>query len=106
MAEESRLAYVRLREFDANATPDVVAAWMQNARQAFPESLNDQVVWRYPAADSPWHAAFTTGMRVERVTVDNRIIVDAGTTTLVDEDEVRAKAREAAAKLHQRMENL
>ncbi|NBX30768.1 hypothetical protein EBR04_10075 [bacterium] len=29
MAEESRLAYVRLREFDANATPDVVAAWMQ-----------------------------------------------------------------------------
>lgn len=106
MAEESRLAYVRLREFDANATPDVVAAWMQNARQAFPESLNDQVVWRYPTADSPWHAAFTTGMRVERVTVDNRIIVDAGTTTLVDEDEVRAKAREAAAKLHQRMENL
>jgi hypothetical protein len=34
------------------------------------------------------------------------MFVDRGTTVLVDEHEVRAKAREAAARLHQRMENL
>jgi len=106
MAEESRLAYVRLREFDSHATPDVVAGWMHNARKAFPESLDDVVTWRYPAADAPWHAAFTTGMRVEQVKIAGRVIVNHGTTTLVDEHEVRAKAREAAARLHQRMENL
>jgi len=64
MAEESRLAYARLREFDGGATPEVVQGWMQNAREAFPESKEDVVTWRYPAADSPWHGAFTTGMRV------------------------------------------
>jgi len=64
------------------------------------------VTWRYPAADAPWHAAFTTGMRVEQVKIAGRVIVNHGTTTLVDEHEVRAKAREAAARLHQRMENL
>jgi len=45
-------------------------------------------------------------MRVEQVKIAGRVIVNHGTTTLVDEHEVRAKAREAAARLHQRMENL
>ena len=106
MAEESRLAYARLREFDGGATPEVVQGWMQNAREAFPESKDDVVTWRYPAADSPWHGAFTTGMRVERVVAGGTTIVDRGTTVLVDEDEVRAKAGEAAKKLHQRLENM
>jgi len=106
MAEESRLAYARLREYDTNAKPDVVDGWMHNARAMFPESLDDIVTWRYPAADSPWHAAFTTGMRVERVVADGRMIVDRGTTVLVDEMETRAKAREAARALHQRLENM
>lgn len=106
MAEESRLAYARLREFDGTATPEIVDGWMHNARQAFPESLHDEVTWRYPDAGSPWHSAFTTGMRVERVVVDGRVIVDDGTTVLVDEHEIRSKAHEAATRLHQRMENL
>jgi len=106
MAEESRLAYARLREFDLAATPDVVAGWMQNAREAFPESRDDVVTWRYPEANSPWHGAFTTGMRVERVVAGGRVIVDHGTSLLVDEAETRAKAREAARKLHQRLENM
>ncbi|MEY4401151.1 MAG: hypothetical protein RL072_1016 [Actinomycetota bacterium] len=106
MAEESRLAYARLREFDGKATPEIVAGWMHNAREAFPESLEDLVTWRYPAADSPWHAAFTTGMRVERVEVGGRTVVDNATTVLVDELEVRVKAREAARRLHHRLENM
>ncbi|MFZ9706258.1 MAG: amidohydrolase family protein [Ilumatobacteraceae bacterium] len=106
MAEESRLAYARLREFDPGATPEVVQGWMLNAREAFPESKDDVVTWRYSAADSPWHGAFTTGMRVEKVVANGRTIVDRGTTVLVDEGEVRAKAIEAAKKLHQRLENM
>lgn len=106
MLEEARLAYVRLREFDQSATPDVVARWLDNGRQYFPESLGDSVTWRYPYAANPWHVAFTTGMRVERVMVDGSPVVDKGTTTRVDEHEVRAKASEAAARLHRRMEDL
>lgn len=106
MAEEARLAYVRLREFDQTANPEIVASWLDDARAAFPESLNDVVTWRYPHAPSPWHAAFTTGMRVERVEIDGTVVVDRGTTTLVDESEVRTKAAEAATRLHRRMEEI
>jgi hypothetical protein len=45
-------------------------------------------------------------MRVEKVVANGRTIVDRGTTVLVDEGEVRAKAIEAAKKLHQRLENM
>jgi len=114
MLEEARLAYVRLREFDQQATPATVAAWLENSRDAFPESKRDVVTWRYPHADDAWHTAFTTAMRVERVVVggtstsasDTTVIVDRGTTVLVDENEVRAKAAEAAARLHRRMEEI
>jgi len=106
MAEESRLAYVRLREFDTSQSPDTVAGWMNNARRLFPASETDEVTWRYPAADKAWHAAFTTAMRVEAVQVNSQWVVQAGTTTRVDEAEVRHKAQAAAQRLHQRMENL
>lgn len=104
IAEEARLAYARLREFDPDATPDVVASWLENGRDYFPESRNDVVVWRYPKANDPWHLAFTTGMRVDRIEVDGAYVVKDGTTTRVDEHEVRAKAAEAAIRLHRRME--
>jgi len=105
MLEEARLAYVRLREFDQTATPQTVADWLDNGRELFPECKTDRVTWRYPQAANPWHWAFTTAMRVERVEVDQRVVVDQGTTTLVDEHEVRAKAAEAATRLHRRMED-
>lgn len=114
MLEEARLAYVRLREFDQTATPEVVAKWLDNGRDFFPESKHDRVTWRVPQAGNAWYDAFTTGMRVERVeTLDSvgassgtpRVVVDRGTTTLVDEHEVRMKAAEAAARLHRRMED-
>ena len=106
MAEEARLAYVRLREFDPSSTPEVVDRWLTNARHLFPAALLDRVTWRSPRADDPWFTAFTTAMRVERVEVDGRTIVDRGTTLLVDETEVRRKSAEAARRLHQRMENV
>lgn len=112
MAEELRLAYVRLREFDSTALPDTVYGWMDNARTLFPAALKDRVTWRYPQAANPWHAVFTTGMRVERVETNDavsrtpRTVVDRGTTVLVDEHEVRQKAAEEAKRLHERMENL
>lgn len=111
MMEELRLAYVRLREFDNSSSPNVVQSWMDNARSMYPASLSDRVTWRYPDATNPWHAVFTTGMRVERVDVHDettdslRTVVDNGTTVLVDEDEIRHKAATAARQLHQRMEN-
>lgn len=106
IAEEARLAYVRLREYDQSATPDVVASWVENGRNYFPESRNDRVVWRYPKSYDPWHLVFTTGMRVNRVEIDGNIVVDHGTTTLVDEHEIRVKAAEAATRLHRRMEEM
>lgn len=106
MAEEARLAYVRLREFDQTQTPDTVAGWLNNGRDLFAQSHSDTVTWRYAQPNEPWHAMFTTGMRVESVRVADRVIVDKGTTTLVDEAEVRTKATEAAHRLHQRMENM
>jgi cytosine/adenosine deaminase-related metal-dependent hydrolase len=105
MPEEARLAYARLREFDPGATPDVVASWIENGRDCFPESRRDAVTWRYPHAENPWHLVFTTGLRAERVVIDGVTVVDRGTTTLVDEREVRIKAAEAAAQLHRRMED-
>ncbi|MFM8713635.1 MAG: amidohydrolase family protein [Actinomycetota bacterium] len=111
MLEEARLAYVRLREFDKSATPEIVAKWLDNGRDYFPEAKHDRVTWRYPQAPNPWHAAFTTGMRVERVETGSadsnsrRVVVERGTTTLVDEQEVRAKAAEAATRLHRKMED-
>lgn len=106
MAEESRLAYVRLREFDQQHTPDTVARWMHNARQLFPDSNNDTVTWRYGNAGDAWHSAFTTGMRVDAVSVGGNSVVECGTTTLVDENEIRHHAAVVARRLHQRMEDL
>ena len=105
MQEEARLAYVRLREFDSSSTPDIVAGWLDNGRDVFPESRTDQVTWRYPRAGDPWHMIFTTGLRVEQVDVGGTTVVRHGTTVLVDEHEVRAKAAEAAVRLHRRMED-
>lgn len=106
MPEEARLAFVRLREFDPSSTPSIVAEWLDNGREVFPESRTDRVTWRYPRADDPWHMMFTTGLRVEQVDVAGTTVVQHGTTVLVDENEVRAKAAEAANRLHRRMEDL
>ena len=104
MMEESRLAYVRLREHDVTANPTVVQTWLNNNYQFFPEAKNDKVVWSYDSMDSPWHTAFTTDMQVLTVDVDDERVYEDGKLTRMDLQEVRSKAREQAQRLFERLE--
>ena len=103
MLEEFRLAYARLREDDVEATADVPWGWLAAGQRWFPEVADDRVTWSYDHADSPWHLAFTPGVRALRVEVDGELLLDDGRPTRVDVDEVRAKAAEQAARLHARL---
>jgi hypothetical protein len=104
MMEESRLAYVRLREHDVTANPTVVQTWLNNNYEFFPEAKNDKVVWSYDSMDSPWHTAFTTDMQVLTVDVDDERVYEDGKLTRMDLQEVRSKAREQAQRLFERLE--
>ena len=100
MLEEARLAYMRLREHDVTAGPDVVWSWLQQGYRFFPECREDRVEFNYDHADSPWHIAFTPGARALNVTLGSgEVVVRDGRPTRVDVDEVRAKAAEQAARL-------
>ena len=103
MLEELRLAYARLREDDVEATADIPWGWLAAGQRWFPEVAGDRVTWSYDHADSPWHLAFTPGVRALRVEVDGELLLDGGRPTRVDVDEVRAKAAEQAARLHARL---
>ena len=61
MLEEARLAYMRLREHDVTASPDVVWSWLEEGYRFFPECRDDRVEFNYDHADSAWHTAFTPG---------------------------------------------
>ena len=100
MLEELRLAYVAHRADDVTATPETAWAWLTNGHRFIPEAAADRVTWTYDHADSPWHVAFTPGMRVtDVVTGDGEVLVADGRPTRVDLDEVRAHAAEQAARL-------
>ncbi|HEY0518955.1 MAG TPA: amidohydrolase family protein [Ilumatobacteraceae bacterium] len=100
MLEEARLAYVRLREFDVAASPDTVWSWLEEGYRFFPECRDDRVEYNYDHADSPWHTAFTPGVRAVNVTLaSGEVVVRDGRPTRVDLDEVRAKAAEQASRL-------
>ena len=103
MLEEARLAYVRLRESDVTQTPETVWQWLRNAEKFFPEIGKDSVIWSYDNVDSPWHAAFTPGIRCVEVRVDGNLVVDNGKPTHFDMNEIRSKAFEAATKLHKKL---
>ncbi|MEM8904431.1 MAG: amidohydrolase family protein [Actinomycetota bacterium] len=99
MLEEFRLAFVRHREDDVEATPDAAWSWLSAGRELFPEALGDRVTWSYDPADDPWHLAYSPGVTPVRVEIDGRVVVEDGVVTTVDADEVRATAREAAGRL-------
>ena len=99
MLEEARLAYVRLREDDVLASPDIVWGWLENGWSLFPEARADRVTWNYDYADSPWHVAFTPGVRALHVEADGEVLLRDGQPTRVDAAEVRAKAAEQAHRL-------
>jgi cytosine/adenosine deaminase-related metal-dependent hydrolase len=104
MLEEARLAYVRLREDDVTASPEAVWSWLENGWALVPEARTDTVTWSYDHADSPWHVAFTPGMRARRVErAGGDVLLDDGRSTRVDAGEVRAKAAEQAERLFARL---
>lgn len=103
MLDEARLAYVRLREYDIAETPDTVWGWLDNGYRLFPDARNDRVTWSYDAMHSPWHLAFTPGVRALRVEVGGETVLDNGLPTKVDLHEIRARAAEAARRLHERL---
>jgi cytosine/adenosine deaminase-related metal-dependent hydrolase len=103
MLEEVRLAYARLREDDVLATPETPWRWLEAGQRFFPEATQDRVTWSYDHADSPWHVAFTPGIRARRVEADGEVLLDDGLPTRVDLDEIRAKAAEQAVRLYARL---
>ena len=58
MLEESRLAYVRLREDDVLASPDTVWEWLENGYELFPEARPRSGPWNYhtPTARGTWRS--------------------------------------------------
>jgi len=102
MIESFRLAYVMQRSVDVTVGPDPAWSWLENGWNLVPGALNDEVVWSYDPMD-PWHIAFTSGIHPLKVKVDGDVVFARGTTTRVDAEEIRAKAREQAARLHARL---
>lgn len=104
MLEEFRLAYVAHRADDVDASPETAWSWLENGYRFVPEARDDRVRWTYDHADSPWHVAFTPGMRaVDVVGASGEVLVRDGRPTRVDLDEVRAHAAEQAARLFARL---
>ncbi len=100
--EAFRLAYALQRSADVTCSPETAWSWLQAGWDLVPEAREDEVTWSYEPMD-PWHVAFTPGIRPLGVRVDGQVILADGRPTRVDGGEVRAKAREQAARLHARL---
>ena len=103
MLDEFRVAFVRAREHDVTSTPATAWSWLEQNWELFPEARADRVTWSYSPID-PWRLAYTTGVRPTEVTVDGRLVLEHGRATLVDADEIRAKAAEQAQRLFARLD--
>ena len=102
MVEAFRMAYLRAREEDVTFSPDAAWGWLESAWELFPEARTDRVTWSYDPME-PWHLAFTPGVRPLEVVVDGEIVLADGKPTRVDRDEIRARAREQARRLHEKL---
>ena len=104
MLEEMRLAYVAHRADDVLASPETAWSWLENGYELIPEARADRVTWNYDHADSPWHVAFTPGVRaLDVVSGSGEVLLRDGRPTRVDIDEVRARAAEQAQRLFARL---
>lgn len=106
MLEEARLAYALHRADDVTASPEVAFGWLDAGASLVPGVAQDRVTWSYEPADDPGHLAYTPGVRPVRVEVDGELVLDESGPTRVDADRIRARAREQARRLHQRMADL
>jgi cytosine/adenosine deaminase-related metal-dependent hydrolase len=100
--EAFRLAYMLQRSVDVTCGPEAAWSWLRRGWDLVPEALDDEVTWSYDPMD-PWHIAFTPGIRPVRITIDGAPVFTDGRPTRVDAGEIRAKAREQAARLHARL---
>ena len=105
MLEEFAVAYALHRAHDVTASPEVTWRFLEAGRALVPEVAGDVVTWSYEPMD-PWHVAYTTGVRPLRVEIDGEVVLDESGPTRVDASEIRARAREQAARLFVRMEEL
>ncbi len=105
MLDEFRVAFVKAREVDVTATPDIVWSWLETGWELFPDARNDVVTWNYDVMD-PWRLAYTTAVSPRSVVVDDEVLLHNGVPTKVDADEVKAKAAEAAVKLFSKLDEL
>ena len=110
MLDEFRLAYVRHREDDVTASPEDAWGWLAAGWDLFPEAHHDRVTWDpvapVEAPMDPWRLAFTTGVAPRTVEVDGEVVLADGRATRVDAEEIRARAAEQAAQLHQRLDEI
>ena len=110
MLDEFRLAYVRHREDDVTASPEDAWGWLAAGWDLFPEAHHDRVIWDpvapVEAPMDPWRLAFTTGVAPRTVEVDGEVVLADGRATRVDAEEIRARAAEQAAQLHQRLDEI
>ena len=100
--ESFRLAYVMHRSVDVGASPDTAWGWLRTGWDLFPAARNDEVTWSYDPMD-PWHIAFTPGIRPLEMTIAGEVVMSDGEPTNVEAREIRAKAREQAARLHAKL---
>ena len=105
MLDEFRVAFVRSREHDLTASPELAWGWLEAGWALVPEARSDRVTWSYAPID-PWRLAYTTGVRAVDVDIDGERVLAGGVATRVDADEVRAKAAEQASRLFARLEEL
>jgi cytosine/adenosine deaminase-related metal-dependent hydrolase len=102
MIETFRLAYALQRSVDVTASPEVAWRWLATGWDLVPAARDDRVTWSYEPMD-PWHVAFTPGIRPLRVEIGGDVMWEDGHPTRVDPAEIRARAREQAARLHARL---
>ena len=102
MIDTFRLAYALQRSVDVTASPETAWRWLETGWDLVPEAREDRVTWSYEPMD-PWHLAFTPGIRPVRVEIGGEVAWADGHPTRVDAAEIRARAREQAARLHARL---
>jgi cytosine/adenosine deaminase-related metal-dependent hydrolase len=102
MVEAFRMAYMRHREDDVTASPETAWSWLQEGHRLFPEAKEDRVTWSYDPM-TPWHLAFTPGVRPLDIEVEGERVLADGAPTRVDPVEIRARAREQAERLFERL---